>query len=51
MKGGAKSFTEIPGGEKGYFGDPAKASARAGSAIYDALAKEVAAEVRALLGG
>lgn len=50
MKGGAKSFTEIPGGERGYFGDPARASAREGNAIYDALAKEVAAEVRALLG-
>jgi creatinine amidohydrolase len=49
MKKGAKSFKEIEGGDRAYFGDPAKASAREGSQVYDALAREVAAEVRALL--
>jgi creatinine amidohydrolase len=49
MKAGAKSFQEIPGGERGYFGDPAQASAREGSQVYDALAREAASEVRSLL--
>jgi len=49
MKKGARSFKEIEGGERAYFGDPAKATARDGSAIYDALAREVAAEVKALV--
>jgi creatinine amidohydrolase len=46
MKEGAKSFREIPGGEDGYFGDPASASAELGNRVFDALAREVAAEVR-----
>ncbi len=49
MKAGKKSFKEMAGGEHGYFGNPAAASAREGSGVYDALAREVVAEVRALL--
>ncbi len=49
MKAGAKTFQEIAGGERAYFGDPASASAREGTAVYDALAREAAAEVRSLL--
>ena len=48
MKDGAKSFREIPGGEDGYFGDPAGASAELGNRVLDLLAREVASEVREL---
>lgn len=49
MKGGARTFREIPGGEQGYFGDPARATAALGNQVLDALAREVALEVEGLL--
>jgi creatinine amidohydrolase len=51
MKAGAKRFEEVEGGERAYFGDPARATAREGAALYDKLAGAVAEEVRAALRG
>jgi creatinine amidohydrolase len=50
MKSGARRFNDIPGGEAGYFGDPASATAKEGQRIRDALAAEVAREIQEALG-
>ncbi|AKU92528.1 creatininase family protein [Vulgatibacter incomptus] len=44
IKGGATSFLEL-GGDRAYFGDPAAASAAEGNALFDKLARHVAALV------
>jgi creatinine amidohydrolase len=45
MKEGAKTFREIAGGERAYFGDPSSASAAIGNRVFDALARELTAEI------
>jgi creatinine amidohydrolase len=50
FKQGKRRFEEMPGGTRGYFGDPASATAGDGRALYEALASAVEAEVGAALG-
>ena len=38
----SKTFAQLPGGEKGYFGDPTKSSAEKGRAILDLWSRSVA---------